>query len=372
MRKLTLLLSLSLVLTAAPPKRAKNVILFLADACGTSTLNAASWLGYGEPQKLYVQSWPYMALSDTSPAGARVTDSAAGMTAIVTGVKTRNGVLSQGPDAEKGKKDGTVLKTILEYAEQHGLATGVVSNMDITDATPAACYAHTNSRSTSAEIFQQIFTPRFGDGVDVVLGAGRKSILAAGQKAGLDLEALSAGKQRPLHRALDEVGAAEARPIVVVEKDFDVPAATRLALKTLSKSRQGYFLMVEWDAHTDNPRTGIEAVVGFDKLIREIAAQVDLRDTLILFTADHSFDLREVPSDRDQPLLKGWDEWQASHQTKEQRREEIRLPALRIGHGHTGEEVLATAQGPGSDQLKGFIPNTRLFELMLNAYGWKR
>jgi alkaline phosphatase len=244
--------------------------------------------------------------------------------------------------------------------------------MDITDATPAACYAHTNSRSTSAEIFQQIFTPRFGDGVDVVLGAGRKSILAAGQKAGLDLEALSAGKQRPLHRALDEVGAAEARPIVVVEKDFDVPAATRLALKTLSKSRQGYFLMVEWDAHTDNPRTGIEAVVGFDKLIREIAAQVDLRDTLILFTADHSFDLREVPSDRDQPLLKGWDEWQASHQTKEQRREEIRLPALRIGHGHTGEEVLATAQGPGSDQLKGFIPNTRLFELMLNAYGWKR
>ncbi len=375
MRKTSLLICalLATSLTAAPKpaKHAKNVIIFLADAGGTSTLNAASWHGYGEPQKLYVQSWPYMALSDTSPAGNLVTDSAAGMTAIVTGVKTQNGVISQGPDAEKGKKDGRVLKTILEYAEEHGLATGVVSNMNITDATPAACYSHSNNRSNSAEIFAQIFTPRFGDGVDVVLGAGRKAVLEAGAKAGVDLEAKAVENKRPMHASLSEVGETEARPIVVVNDDFDVPAATRLALKLLSKSKKGYFLMVEWDAHTDDPRRGLDAVVGFDKLIKEVVSQLDLKDTLVLFTADHSFDLRTVGGKRGEPILKGLDEWQATHTTKKQKKEEIRIPALRVGHSHTGEEVLATAQGPGADQLKGFIPNTRLFELMLNAYGWK-
>ena len=65
------------------------------------------------------------------------------------------------------KKDGEVLKTILEYAEEHGLATGVLSNMTITDATPGACYAHSNDRGATGQIFAQILTPRFGDGIDV-------------------------------------------------------------------------------------------------------------------------------------------------------------------------------------------------------------
>ena len=106
----------------AKARRAKNVILLLADAGGIATVNAASLVAYNAPQKLFVQSWPNVALSDTSPHGGWVTDSAAGMTAIVTGQKTWNGVISQGPDAVRGKQDGTVLKTILEYAEEHGLS----------------------------------------------------------------------------------------------------------------------------------------------------------------------------------------------------------------------------------------------------------
>jgi alkaline phosphatase len=73
----------------AQTRRAKNVILFLADAAGVPTINAASLHGYGEPQQLFVQSWPHIALSDTSTASDWVTDSAAGMTAIVTGKKTK-------------------------------------------------------------------------------------------------------------------------------------------------------------------------------------------------------------------------------------------------------------------------------------------
>ncbi len=366
--RLVILLFLVLPLLAAP-KRAKNVIVLIADAGGIPTLNAASWHGYGAPQKLYIQSWPYLALSDTSPADYTVTDSAAGMTAIVTGVKTLNGVLSMGPDTERGKRDGTILKTLLEYAEERGLSTGVVSNMNITDATPGACYAHANIRSASAQIFAQIFKPRFGDGVDVVLGAGRQSILKAGSKAGLDLAAMAADHKRPMHTSLSEVGANERRPIVVVDKDFDVPAATRLALQLLSQNKSGYFLMVEWDTHTTDPRRGLDAVVGFDKLMREIASRVNLKETMLLFAADHSFDLRTIGGiKRNEPLLKGLDEWKATHKAGE----EIQIPGLRVGRSHTGEEVLATAQGPGAERLRGFIPNTALFDLVLKAYGWKR
>src|ERR1044071_10354734 len=98
--------------------RAKNVILFLGDAGGLPTLNAASIQGYKEPRSLYIQRMPHIGLSETSSTNSWVTDSAAGMTAIVTGRKTANGVLSEAP-AEAGQPDGATLKTILEYAEEH-------------------------------------------------------------------------------------------------------------------------------------------------------------------------------------------------------------------------------------------------------------
>src|ERR1051325_8081443 len=89
--------------------RAKNIILFLGDAGGIPTLNAASIHGYKEPRSLYIQRMPHIGLSETSATDSWVTDSAAGMTAIVTGRKTANAVLSQAP-AETGQEDGAPLK----------------------------------------------------------------------------------------------------------------------------------------------------------------------------------------------------------------------------------------------------------------------
>ena len=140
-----------------------------------------------------------------------------------------------------------------------------------------------------------------------------------------------------------------------------------LALRSLSKNRKGYFFMIEWDSHTDDPQRGLDNIVNFDKLIREIAKTVDLKETLLLFTADHSFELRLVGGKRSEPILTGLEDWKKTHTSKEA----VQIPALRVGHSHTGEEVLAAAQGPGSDQVHGFLPNTRLFQVMMNAYGWK-
>src|SRR6187200_1807003 len=99
--------------------RAKNVVLFLADAGGIPTITAASLYAMGGSRGLFIQRMPNVALSDTSTASQIVTDSAAGMTAIVTGQKTQNGVISQSASTVRGKADGAALKTILEYAEEH-------------------------------------------------------------------------------------------------------------------------------------------------------------------------------------------------------------------------------------------------------------
>ena len=95
------------------------------------------------------------------------------------------------------------LKTILEYAEERGLSTGVVSNMNMADATPAACYAHVNSRKKMGEIFAQIWKPRFGDGVDVVLGNGRKKLLESTKELGIDLEKEMTASGRSFAETLD-------------------------------------------------------------------------------------------------------------------------------------------------------------------------
>src|SRR5687767_5847227 len=189
MRKVLLALFLVPAALAAQPS-AKNVILFLADAGGLSTITAASLHGYGAPRRLYVQRMPHIGLSDTTTVSQLVSDSAAGMTAIVTGQKTLNGVISQSATAVRKKSDGEPLKTILEYAEERGLSTGVITNDAVTGATPAAAYAKANDRASMAVIFQQVFTPRHGDGVDVMIGAGRPAIAKSLAATGVELDAL--------------------------------------------------------------------------------------------------------------------------------------------------------------------------------------
>ncbi|MEO5923110.1 MAG: alkaline phosphatase [Bryobacteraceae bacterium] len=340
-RRVTFLFLLSLA-SGFAADRAKNVIIFLADAGGLPTVNAASLHGYNAPQKLFVQSWPHIALSDTSAANAWVTDSAAGMTAIVTGVKTNNNYVSNSPT-------GQALKSIVEYAEEKGLSTGAITNMPIADATPAALYAHNNDRSKWGDIFLQLFQPRFGDGVDFVVGAGRTQIYQQAAALGKNPDEVAKAAKRTIYDSLGAVPADNMRPVVVQTDGVDVAAASRRAVEVLSKNRKGYVLMIEWDAHTDNPRVGLDNLVNFDKLIRELSAKVNLKDTLLLFTADHSFEIQLTGGKPGDPVL----------------------PSLKTGRLHTGEEVVVAAQGAGSEQVKGFLPNTRLFQVMMDALGWK-
>jgi len=362
MKRLVLVLVVAAPLFSAE-RLAKNVVLFLGDAGGIPTLHAASIYKHGQPGKLFVQRMTHIALSETSSASDWVTDSAAGMTAIVTGKKTHNGVISQSDAAVRGTKDGEPLKTILEYAEEHGLSTGVVSNSSIASATPAACYAHVNDRKKIGEIFAQVLAPKFGDGVDVMIGPGRKEILAATARLELDLKVELPKKG---YRLLDSVPSIppDARRVVVLlpEEEFDLGAATERAIDVLAANPRGFFLMVESDLHTDKLVRGLEYAVEFDRTIQRTAERLKGSDTLILVTADHSFDLRVVKSaKKTEPLIVPSGDGPA----------QVGKGLIVDGH-HSAEEVLVAADGPGAERVRGFLSNTDLFHIMLAAFGWTR
>ena len=341
----------------ANQRPARNVILFLGDGTGLSTIHAASVHGYGEPQKLYLQRMPHLAFSETSSASRWVTDSAAGMTAIVTGEKTHNGVISQSDDAVRGKKDGRPLKTILEYAEEKGLLTGVVTNSPLADATPAATYAHANERATFGQIFRYIVEPCYGDGVDVAIGPGAERIIAETQALGIDLP--SALQKKGYRYAQDDRegvrrAAADTQRLIGLfssEDEFDLELATDAALDILERSERGFFLMVESNNHSRDVLHTLDRAVKMDRLIEEVAERMKGTDTLILFTADHSYDMRMSGT-----VIKG----------------ESIVPSMVVQGSHAGEEVLVAAQGPGAEKVRGFMRNTQLFDVMMDAYGWEK
>lgn len=353
---------LAMVAAPAHAEQARNVILFLGDAGGVPTLSAAGILAHDKPLSLYIQSMPNVGLSETASLNNWVTDSAAGMSAIMTGQKTNSGMISVVPSA-----DGTVtpVKTFLEYAEQRGLSTGVVTNMKIWDATPAACYAHAASRKDKDDILRQMVKPRFGDGVDIFIGKGAADATAAFAKDGTTPDQAFT-KARYRFGSDPALVRQASRAAVLRDENFAPLPAVEATLSQLSRNPKGYFLMVEWDMHTDDPKKGLTHAIEMDDMIRRISA-VAGKDTLILFTADHSFSLRMGGGKRNAPLLQQFDAEAAKPGATI-----ANNAVIGVEDGHTGEEVIAAATGPGADKVRGFFPNTRLFDVMMSAMGWKK
>lgn len=197
-------------LNQVPLNRAKNVILFVGDGMGVSTLTAARVLEgqlagmEGEEHNLSFETFPYTALVKTYNVDAQTPDSAGTMTAMMSGIKTDAGVLGVDEDVTRGSCDstqGNEVVTALELAEIQGMSTGVISTARITHATPAAAYAKSADRNwedvsdmPEAELnagcldiadqlvnFESILEDRYlgvdVDGIEVVMGGGRRHFL---------------------------------------------------------------------------------------------------------------------------------------------------------------------------------------------------
>lgn len=193
-----------------PATKAKNVILFVGDGMGVSTLTAARILAgqkqgaLGEEGFLSFEEFPYSAQIKTYNVDAQTPDSAGTMTAIISGVKTDVGVIGVNEDIERGNcatVAGNELITATELAEIKGLATGIISTARITHATPAATYAKSADRNwedvsdmpeaavsagcediaSQLVNFEKNLEARFAgvdvDGLEVVMGGGRRHFL---------------------------------------------------------------------------------------------------------------------------------------------------------------------------------------------------
>jgi alkaline phosphatase len=362
MNKQSAVLLIAAVASAAPAySQAKSIILFIGDGAGISSLNAASIYGYGKPQALYIQKMPHVALADTSTAREWVTDGAACASAWATGYKGRNGVVSMSPDAEKDVKDGEIYKTVMEYAMEQGLSTGVISNDGVAGAAVAAFYAHHNNRGKAGEIFQQALNPKFGKGPDVIIGTGRKQIgdqtTALGRNLAADIKARgytyldSMEGLAKLDKGMDRVIA------LTDDNQFDFDQAVQQAVARLSKNPKGFLLVAHSDCHTGKTRTSLQRLVDLDKAVATAGEQLK-NNTLILFTADHSYDLR----------IKG----EALTETSRDSDHRKIISIVSLEDEHTAEEVPLLGMGPGSERIAGFMSNTDVFRVMMANFGWNR
>jgi alkaline phosphatase len=326
-----------------PGARPTNVILMIGDGMGVAHVTAAK-VAAGT---LNMERLPHAGFVTTNPDQAFVTDSAASGTALATGEKTRNGVISL-------SSSGDTLMTVLEHAEARGMATGLVVTCSVTHATPAVFVAHVDDRSKDCEIAAQIA----GSGVDVLFGGGRSYFLPGSQSGvrddGKDLLrplrwrmplALSASEFRKLGDVKQAVALLSSEhPPPVQLRDPPLPELTEKALEILGRDPDGFFLMVEgsqidWAGHENRSDWLVAETLDFDNAVGVVMDFAE-RDghTLVVVTADHETG--------GYALLDG----------SVERREVSRTDFG--SDGHTATMVPLLAYGPGSESFGGILDNT--------------
>jgi alkaline phosphatase len=329
--------------------QAKNVILFLGDGMSLSTIAAARILEgqrngrSGEEQRLSFEDFPYSALSRTYEVDAQTADSAGTMSAIMTGVKTRYGVISVNQRALRAQcatTAGNEATSAMEIAAAAGMGTGIVTTTRITHATPAATYGHSSERKWEydaamplearqagcTDLAQQFVEFDIGRGIDVMLGGGRSGFLPEGtpdpeypELSGKRVDGRNLvhewQQRRPNARYVwnleqfNAIDTNETGPVLglfepehmryVHEREGDgagepsLAEMTRKAISLLSKNPNGYLLVVEGGRidhghHASNAFRALGETIGLSDAVRAAREMTSEKDTLIVVTADHS------------------------------------------------------------------------------------
>ena len=341
--------------------RAKNIILFVADGMGISTITATRIFDgqsrgeSGEENVLSFERFPYTALVKTYNSNAQVPDSAGTASALNTGVKTRIGVIGTPAGVRNGDCAASLNghpANMGELARKAGKSVGVVSTSLIVDATPAAVYAHSPSRgwmfdsrmpdASKAAGCKDIALQMLEFGPEVALGGGRVAFYPAGTASpensaesgaradGRDLTSEwtstlenaayvwnSAGFDAVDLAMTDHLLGLFERATMQYEADRANDAGgepsltemTRAALEILSRNENGYYLMVEGGRvdhahHAGNAYRALTDTQVFADAVQAAVDMVDLEETLILVTADHShvFTIAGYPA-RGNPIL---------------------------------------------------------------------
>jgi alkaline phosphatase len=357
----------------AAPNGPRNIILFIGDGMGEVHRTAARWVQVGPDGDLEMDDLSFSGLSHTASADNPITDSAAGATAIATGVRTKNGWLAVDPDT-------VPLTTILEHARMEGKAAGLVTTVQIYHATPAAFASHITNR----DLYDSIAVQMLAEGVEVLLGGGENKFLPtsvsgcfdAGTRAdseNLIAQAITAGYVHVCTASgLAAVDPASTPRLLGLFADDgmarpfspDLATMTQRAIDILSRDPQGFFLMVEGGqidkaAHANDGENAIGDTLGFDQAVaigKDFAASAG--NTLVIVTADHETGGMALVQNGTCTAPNGPFPIAGDDDT---------FCVTWTTGGHTAADVPVTASGPFAHMLAGSYDNTHIFEAMYQA-----
>ncbi|MEM8527866.1 MAG: alkaline phosphatase [Bacteroidota bacterium] len=330
----------------------KNIILMIGDGMGLAQVTAAI---YSSKKRLSLEEFEIIGFHKSHAFDNLKTDSAAGATAFACGKKTFNGALGMDSDT-------IACKSILEEAEDRGLATGLVATAPITHATPAAFYAHQPLRI----LFENIAADLLETEIDFFVGGGQRyfdyreyderDLVKELREKNYSVSSFLNSELTGLKMNPEKNFAyfsANADPLPVAQGRTYLPYASKMAPKFLKKrSDKGFFLMVEgsqidWAGHANEGRSLISEMLDFDKAITEVLefAKQD-GETLIIVTADHETGgLAINPGSKMRKLKLEF-----------------------TTNDHTCTMIPVFAFGPQSELFGGIYDNTEIYYKMMQAF----
>lgn len=322
----------------------KNIILMIGDGMGLAQIYSAMTANGGH---LYLENFKNCGFSKTYSSDNYITDSAAGGTALSSGIKTYNGAIGVGPDKNP-------VPNIREMAEKKGLKTGLVSTSAITHATPASFMAHVSSRGS----YEDIAADFLKSDIDVFIGGGVKNFEDRKDGRNLSKELRDKGYQ-VLYKISDiqNVKSGKLAGLTALEHNVPMPErgemlvpATQTAINLLSQGKKGFFLMVEGSeidflAHENKTPGVVLETLDFDKAIGyALKFAASNKETLVIVTADHETGGMTINGG---DLKTG------------------KVVGKFTSGEHTAIAVPVFAFGPGAEQFTGFMENTDIGNKMM-------
>lgn len=330
------------------PLKPTNIILMIGDGMGLSQVTTAF---YFQEDSSNFYRFPSVGLINTSST-TKITDSAAGATAMSTGVTTYNGSISVDTDS-------SALETIVEILSLRGWKSGVISTSAIQHATPAAFYAHNKFRGN----YQEISRDLVNSNIDFFAGGGYGALTQRTDSVNL-LDSLSAnGFIWDTLQLAESADPSKKYGFLLNEwhmpptnegRDDFLSNAAKLALDYFSSSDEPFFLMVEgsqidWAGHGNESDYLIAEMLDFDKTIGVILDFAEKEgNTLVIVTADHETGGFTLGSDG-----KSYDTLAPSFSTTD----------------HSAALVPIFAFGPEAKKFAGIYRNTAIFYKMMEVVG---
>lgn len=265
----------------------KNVILMIGDGMSIPQINA---LIMASDSTTAFERFHTSGLAKTNSKSNKITDSAAGGTAIATGQKTNNGMIGM-------NSDSIAVPSILEIMSDKGKKTGVIATSYVTHATPASFVAKNINRNNYEEIALDFAN---SDKIDLIIGGGRRHFTNREDSINLITEMTENGWR--YYEEIPQTHSADSK-IIVLASDEHMNAypqrgeflsdATELALNALSKNDKGFFLMIEgsqidFACHNNDSTYLINEMTDFNNTINKVLNFAHNNpNTLVVVTADH-------------------------------------------------------------------------------------